>query len=247
MGTVRYTVIDGEIIAEKRAGVRSLYVPDPLGSTVALLGTSQTQTDTFSFWPYGENNARTGTTATPFQFVGTAGYHRDSANRTYVRARTLRTDQGRWITQDPIRFRSGSVNWFAYCGNGPVRFRDPRGLDFWTWGPSDHPWLDFHFSKSDWIEISRGIDRIADWEIGIGTAVVIPGTILSRIGIGGGSLPNDFIGPDPWQGLRRGSTGITFSSKQANPAGVAAAVGGGFVAGGWGAKIVAATIRWLAR
>ena len=61
----RYTVIDGEVIAEKRNGVRSLYVPDPLGSTVALLDSTQAQTDTFSYWPYGENDARTGATATP--------------------------------------------------------------------------------------------------------------------------------------------------------------------------------------
>ena len=70
----RYTVVDGEIIAEKRNGVRRTYVPDPLGSTVALLDNTQAQTDTFSYWPYGEVSARTGTTGTPFQYVGTRGY-----------------------------------------------------------------------------------------------------------------------------------------------------------------------------
>src|SRR5256885_15799384 len=97
MGTVRYTVIDGEIIAEKRNGVRSLYVPDPLGSTVALLDNTQAQTDTFGYWPYGENNGRTGATATPFQFVGTQGYYRDSASLINVRGQMLDTVQGRWF------------------------------------------------------------------------------------------------------------------------------------------------------
>ena len=50
MGTVRYTTVNGEIISEKRNGVRSLYVPDPLGSTVALLDNTQTKTDTFEYW-----------------------------------------------------------------------------------------------------------------------------------------------------------------------------------------------------
>ena len=68
MGTVRYTTVNGEIIAEKRNGVRRLYVPDPLGSTVALLDNTQAQTDTFSYWPYGEEKSRTGTTPTPFRF-----------------------------------------------------------------------------------------------------------------------------------------------------------------------------------
>ena len=86
MGTVRYTTVNGEIIAEKRNGVRSLYVPDPLGSTVALLDNTQTKTDTFEYWPYGEVRTRTGAIATPFQFVGTLGYRQDSISRTYVRA-----------------------------------------------------------------------------------------------------------------------------------------------------------------
>jgi hypothetical protein len=60
--------------------VRKLYVPDPLGSTVALLDNTQTQTDTFTYWPYGEERVRTGTTPTPFRFVGTAGYYRDSTS-----------------------------------------------------------------------------------------------------------------------------------------------------------------------
>ena len=52
MPTVRYTTVNGEIIAEKRDGVRKLYMPDPLGSTAALLNSSQARTDTFSYWPY---------------------------------------------------------------------------------------------------------------------------------------------------------------------------------------------------
>jgi hypothetical protein len=37
MGTVRYTVVNGQVIAENRNGVRKTYVPDPSGSTIALL------------------------------------------------------------------------------------------------------------------------------------------------------------------------------------------------------------------
>lgn len=33
MGTVRYTVIDGEVLSENRNGTKRDYVPDPLGST----------------------------------------------------------------------------------------------------------------------------------------------------------------------------------------------------------------------
>lgn len=125
MATVRYTLIDGEVIADKRGGVRNFYVPDALGSTTALLNTSQVQTDTFTYWPYGEGNVRTGTTPTPLQFVGTAGYYRDSAGRNYVRARYLDALKGRWLTNDPIN--DVRANQHAYCANNPSTFRDPSG------------------------------------------------------------------------------------------------------------------------
>jgi hypothetical protein len=98
MATVRYTTINGEVIAEKRNGVRRLYTPDPLGSTVALLDNTQTQLDTFTYWPYGEVRTSTGTTPPPFQFVGTKGYYNDGGGRVYVRARYLHTQKGRWLT-----------------------------------------------------------------------------------------------------------------------------------------------------
>ena len=76
---VRYTTLDGEIVAESRGGVRKQYVPDPLGGTVALLDGAQTITDSFRYWPYGELASRTGTTPTPFPYVGSRGYYSHSA------------------------------------------------------------------------------------------------------------------------------------------------------------------------
>jgi hypothetical protein len=50
--TVRYTVLDGETMSENRGGVIRDYLPDALGNTIALLDSSQTKTDTFSYYPY---------------------------------------------------------------------------------------------------------------------------------------------------------------------------------------------------
>lgn len=134
MGVVRYTVVEGEIIAEKRSGVRRQYVPDPLGSTVALLDSTQAKTDTFSYWPYGEEAICTGTTLTPFTYVGTAGYYRDSGGQSYIRARYLSNNLGRWLTEDPTGFASGDWNLLWYVGDSPntnldsLRFRSRRTL-----------------------------------------------------------------------------------------------------------------------
>jgi len=128
MGKVQCTTVSGEIIAEKRNGVRSLYVPDALGSTVALLDNTQTITDTFSYFPSGTVASRTGTTATPFQFVGTKGYHSDASGKTYVRARILEPQKGRWLTEDPIGFGGGDGNLYRYAFDNPISWLDPSGL-----------------------------------------------------------------------------------------------------------------------
>ena len=128
MGTVRYQTINGEILSEIRGGVRKQYVPDPLGSTVALADSTGAMTDTFEYWPYGEVRSRTGTSVTPFQFVGTLGYYRDSSSRTNVRARTLRADLGRWLTEDPAHRPKSEPNAYGYCLQSPVSKLDRSGL-----------------------------------------------------------------------------------------------------------------------
>src|ERR1051326_1864163 len=120
MGVVNYTVIDGEIIAETRDSVEHDYVPDPLGSTVALLDNTQTQTDTFTYWPYGEERTRTGTTATPFRFVGSWGYYHDSTARTYILSRTLNKVQGRWLAEDLTPAFSEELDLYCYVSNCPT-------------------------------------------------------------------------------------------------------------------------------
>ncbi|MBS1714938.1 MAG: hypothetical protein JST30_11445 [Armatimonadetes bacterium] len=118
----RYTVVEGEVVSEVRLGIRKDYVPDPLGSTVALLDNSQSVTDSWEYWPYGE--VRTGSSATPFQFVGTLGYYKDSSRRTYVRARHYRQSVGKWLTVDllwPVERP------YSYSGSSPSTSTDPTG------------------------------------------------------------------------------------------------------------------------
>jgi RHS repeat-associated protein len=136
----RYTVVNGEIIAEKRGGVRRLYVPNPLGSTVALLDNTQAKTDTFEYWPYGEERSRTGTTPTPFRFGGAIGVYRDTASRLYVRRRAFRVTTGMWLSRDPIAFRGRDYNLYRFVFSRPTVFADRRGLEpFPPGGPCGLP------------------------------------------------------------------------------------------------------------
>ncbi len=121
---VRYAVFDGEVVSEDRGGTERDYVPDPLGSTVALIDGTQTQTDTFQYWPYGDESARTGTTPTPFRYVGAAGYYWDSSSKTFVRARELDKLRSRWLTPEARRAAGGG---YGYAGNAPTTLTDPCG------------------------------------------------------------------------------------------------------------------------
>jgi RHS repeat-associated protein len=123
----RYTVANGRVIAQKRSGTRHYLASDPLGSTIALFNATQTKTDTWVYWPYGEVKTRTGTTTIPFQFVGTLGYYNDNSSRAYVRARELDLQKGRWLTEDRIAV---GVHWnlYAYADRNPMSSSDPSGL-----------------------------------------------------------------------------------------------------------------------
>ena len=87
--TVKYLTIDGEIVSETRSGVRSDYIPDPLGSTAGLSTQPGTITDTFSWWPYGEQRSHSGTSVTPMGFIGAFGCYSDGVVRVYARLRIL--------------------------------------------------------------------------------------------------------------------------------------------------------------
>ena len=135
MPTTDYLTLGGEVLAETRGGVERDYLPDPLGSVVALLDSSQARTDEVAYWPYGEERSRTGTTPTPFRFVGTLGYYRDTASRTYVRARVLGSGLARWQTADPLWPDESA---YGYANDGPTTWVDPDGTKPPDWKP---PWL----------------------------------------------------------------------------------------------------------
>ena len=125
---VVYANVNGELLSETRDGVRKLYIPDALGNTVALMDSTGTLTDTFSYFPSGTVASRTGTTPTPFQWVGGQGYYRDNSKRVHVRERNFNVNLGRWAETDPIGFAGGDYNLYRYVNNRFVVMTDPSGL-----------------------------------------------------------------------------------------------------------------------
>jgi hypothetical protein len=57
---VPYTLGNGQLISQERAGVTSYYLPNVQGSTRALTDATGTITDTFNYMPFGDILDRTG-------------------------------------------------------------------------------------------------------------------------------------------------------------------------------------------
>jgi len=123
--SVTYTTFNGQLVKENRGGTESFYAPDTLGSTAALLSTTGSVTDTYDYWPYGEIRNHSGSSITPFTYVGTFGYYLQILNNfSYVRDRFLRQGLARWQSLDPFWPEEMP---YAYVESSPTVYVDPTG------------------------------------------------------------------------------------------------------------------------
>ena len=112
----------GTLISDRIGGSSYYYVYDGLGSVVALVNASGTAVNTYSYDPYGNTRASTGTTLNPFQY--TAGYNQGNGLYKFG-ARYYDPKTGRFTQQDPA---GQQPNLYAYAGDSPINYWDPSGL-----------------------------------------------------------------------------------------------------------------------
>ncbi len=118
--------------SERRSGVSSFRHTDALGSTRGITNSSQTATDGILLDAFGMTVSRTGSTPTPFGFVGSEQYQSDADSGLMLLGhRYYDPSIGRFITSDPAQ---DGTNWYAYCGNDPLGGTDPEGLSWWAVG-----------------------------------------------------------------------------------------------------------------
>src|SRR5256885_14685330 len=77
-----------------------------------------------SYEPFGKTTASGLTTSSTLQYTG-----RENAGTGlyYYRARYYHPVLQRFISEDPIEFAGGDVNFYAYVGGNPINDRDPTG------------------------------------------------------------------------------------------------------------------------
>ena len=114
-----------EYFARTDASGTVYYLIDPLHSTVALTDTSGTVRTEYTYEPFGANSTSGASTANAFAFTGR---ERDGTGLSFYRARYYDPRVQRFISDDPLRFRGGSLNLQAYVANAPIDLADPTGL-----------------------------------------------------------------------------------------------------------------------
>jgi RHS repeat-associated protein len=98
---------------------------DGLGSITSLTGGTGQLAASYVYDPFGKLTTSSGTVTNPFQYTGRE--FDGESGLYYYRARYYESVTGRFMSEDPIRFRGG-VNFYEYVGNGAVTFVDPTGM-----------------------------------------------------------------------------------------------------------------------
>jgi RHS repeat-associated protein len=112
-----------------RAGKNYYYAKDGLGSVTALTDSTGNVVHEYKYSVYGEIVEENGDSVeNPFTYTS-----RELDRETglmYYRARYYESGLGRFLSEDPVGFKAGDVNFYRYVGNQPVVFVDPFGL-YW--------------------------------------------------------------------------------------------------------------------
>jgi RHS repeat-associated protein len=117
-----------ERFTRTEGSVARTLLPDALGSTVALTDSTGAVQTAYRYEPFGKSEVSSGSAnANPYQYTGREN---DGATDLYFyRARYYHPTWQRFISEDPLGFGGGDVNFYAYAGNSPTNFSDPFGLE----------------------------------------------------------------------------------------------------------------------
>jgi RHS repeat-associated protein len=112
------------------SGQTYYYHYDGTGSTIAITDSAGSIVNKYAYDTFGKVLGQTEAISNPFKYVGKYGVMDDGNGLLYMRARYYDPEVGRFINKDPIGFLGGDLNLYAYVGNNPLNYNDPKGLFF---------------------------------------------------------------------------------------------------------------------
>ena len=146
-GTTSFVYGPGGLPLEQISGSTTVFLHhDRMGSTRLITGSAGTALATFTYDPYGNLTAETGSTTTRLLYDGQ--YQDAESGLYYLQARYYDPSTGQFLTVDP----DVAFTWspYGYAAGNPVNRLDPSGVD--PWDPNGryaatpqlqpHPWND---------------------------------------------------------------------------------------------------------
>jgi RHS repeat-associated protein len=121
------------------------YHSDEQASTLALTDETGAVTDEFAYTPYG-GVTRTGTTDTPFQWLGGIAVQNEGDGLYYMLNRYYSAGTRCFISPDPSGI-DGGVNLYAYGNLNPLAFVDPYGLCAESGSGSSSSWYNKMYNE----------------------------------------------------------------------------------------------------
>ena len=118
---VRRLFGQGEVVV----GEPSLFVTDHLGSSVASTNVSGLRTMQLSYDPWGRLESPS---SAPLATGYTGHGWNADAGLWLTLHRAYDPELGRWLSEDPLRERGDTPNFYAYVRQNPVGLMDPFGL-----------------------------------------------------------------------------------------------------------------------
>ncbi len=101
-----------------------LFHHDQVTSVSAVTGHNGGTTQSIKYQAFGQTQSTTGTSPSRLKYTGRED---DGTGLYYYRARYYDPAIGRFISEDPLGFAAGDVNFYQYTSNNPVNANDPSG------------------------------------------------------------------------------------------------------------------------
>ena len=114
-----------EPLAGLRSGGTNYYEADGLGSVTSLSNPAGALVQTYAFDSFGKQTGSSGSLMNPLRY--TSREFDTETNIYYYRARYYDQASGRFLNEDPFRFRGGN-NFYRYTDNRPTLYRDATGF-----------------------------------------------------------------------------------------------------------------------
>ena len=134
-GYISAESVNDEYTASNYIGANGIFARDEAEDTdymlknghgdVTSLVSEGVKDKTYDYSAYGVEKNKEEGDSNPFRYSGE--YVDEESGLIYLRNRYYDPSIGRFINEDPAK---DGLNWYAYCGNNPIKFVDPSGLEY---------------------------------------------------------------------------------------------------------------------